>query len=85
MSRRPLGAALPIDERAAALEERVREFQAVVDWLGRSLYALDTGLDADDLSPVDPEAAWRFLRAAAVDLLELRGRPIRAVKRSRRR
>lgn len=81
MSRRPLGASLPLDARAAALEAAVRAFHALVDdELVAALYALDTGRDMETDEKVRPDQAARRLRGACRRLQELRERPIRAAR-----
>lgn len=79
--RRPLGSGLPLPDRAAALEARIRELYAGVDELAAAIEALDTGRDSDTGQEVSPAMAWRRIHQAAVDLQEIRAYGIRALKR----
>jgi len=56
---RPLGASLPLPERAAALERRVRAFQA----LARELADAELALDVADTRAAEEEAEAAFWTA----------------------
>jgi hypothetical protein len=76
MSRRPLGASLSPAQRLVAYETWIRDAHAAIERLGDAFYMVDTGRDLDD-KPISRERAWALLRAAGVDLQELRSRPFR--------
>lgn len=77
MSRRPLGASLPPDERVTAFEAWIRDAQAAIDELAQAVLEVDTGQHWDGHVVALP-AALRHVRAAAVALQELRSRPFRS-------
>lgn len=74
--------------RVEVFEAWIREVQAAIDVLARSLEAFETERDPDTGRPVSPAMAWIVLRGAVVELQELRGRGFRAprsgLKRSAR-
>jgi hypothetical protein len=73
---RPLGAGIPLEARAAALEARIRELYAGIDELADAWRETDTaeGAAIDD--------GIRRLRRASTTLLELRAAGIRKPKPS---
>lgn len=79
MSRRPLGASLPIDQRLVAYEAWIREVQAAIDRLAEAVEALETG--ALDGRRVTAAVAAHMHHEAFVELQEIRGRGFRAPRR----